>query len=84
MESFYYFFIAIVCDDELIERRMRVGRGVTDENWVKSSLEFNRWLKENADKTEPKMTLLDNTTLTPEEAAVIIDQWILNNIKGTE
>ncbi|HOQ37945.1 MAG TPA: hypothetical protein PKW03_10865 [Acetivibrio sp.] len=57
---------------------------MTDENWVKSSLEFNRWLKENADKTEPKMTLLDNTTLTPEEAAVIIDQWILNNIKGTE
>jgi len=51
---------------------------VIDENWVKSSLEFNRWLKENANKTEPEMTLLDNSALTPEEAARIADQWILN------
>jgi hypothetical protein len=72
------YYIAIVCDDEVLEQRMRIGRGVIDENWVKSSLEFNRWLKENANKTEPEMTLLDNSALTPEEAARIADQWILN------
>jgi len=27
-------YIAIVCDDELLEKRMRLGRKVTDENWV--------------------------------------------------
>jgi len=40
------YYIAVVCNDEQLEQRMRIGRGVTDENWVKNSLEFNRWLKE--------------------------------------
>lgn len=74
----HIYYMAIVCDDELLEQRMRIERGVTDESWVKSSLEFNRWLKENANKTEPEMMLLDNSTLTPEEAARITDRWILS------
>lgn len=78
------YYIAIVCNDEHLERRMRIGRGVTDENWVKNSLEFNRWLKENANQTKPKMMLLDNSDLTPEEAARITDGWILKNIEASD
>lgn len=74
------YYIAIVCDDEQLERRMRIGRGITDENWVKSSLEFNRWLKENANQTTPNITLLDNSMLTPKETAEITDRWIHKKI----
>lgn len=75
------YYLAVVCDDEQLDRRMRIGRGVTDENWVKSSIDFNRWLKQNANRTTPPITLLDTSTLTPEKAAEITHNWIYNNLK---
>lgn len=72
--SLYY--LAIVSNDDVLEERMRVCRNVTDDNWIKSSLDFNRWLKDNAQKTDPNMKLLDNSKLTPLEAAEIADAWI--------
>lgn len=69
-------YLAIVSESEVFEKRMREGRNVDDGNWIKSSLDFNEWLKKNADKTTPKMKLVDNTNLTPEETAEQIDIWI--------
>lgn len=69
-------YLAVVCDGRILEHRMRIGRKVTDENWINSSLEFNAWLKENALKTKPNITLLDNTELSPSEAAAIVEGWI--------
>ena len=68
------YVLAIVCDDAEMKRRMVEGRMVTDKDWVQSSLHFNNWLKENADKTQPNITLVDATDLTPEETAERIDQ----------
>ena len=70
-------YLAIVCNDEKLENRMRYGRGISDENWIKSSIDFNQWLKDNADRTEPQITLLDTTDLTSEQAAEITHKWIL-------
>lgn len=77
-------FLAVVCSDACLEERMRVGRGVTDENWVKSSLDFNRWLKENAAKTSPPVTLLDTTERTPADAARDILRWITERLPAPE
>ncbi len=74
------FYLAVVCDDGILEHRLREKRGVTDENWVRSSLQFNGWLKENACKTTPHITLVDNSALTPQETAKLIEQWILQKL----
>lgn len=74
------FYLAVVCNEEQLGRRMRIGRGVTDENWLKSSTDFNHWLKENANETTPNIMLLDNSVLTPKEAAEITDRWIHKNL----
>lgn len=74
------YYLAIVCDEAEMQRRMTEGRGVKDEAWITSSVHFNRWLKENADSTEPPVTLLDATRLTPEETAAAIDVWIQSKI----
>ncbi|MDR2505854.1 MAG: AAA family ATPase [Oscillospiraceae bacterium] len=71
------YYLAIVCSDDVMERRMREGRGINDKNRIASSLHFNRWLQENGEKTEPSMTLLDNSDLTPEETAQQIEKWII-------
>lgn len=73
-------YLAIVCDDETLERRMRDGRRVTDGLWIKSSLEYNAWLKKNARITTPPITLLDNSNLSPEETAQIIGEWIAERL----
>lgn len=73
-------YLAAVCSDECLENRMRGGRNISDENWIKSSLDFNRWLKSNAENTAPEITLLDTTNLTPVQAANIADEWISDKI----
>ncbi|WP_286082425.1 hypothetical protein [Parablautia intestinalis] len=74
------YYLAAVCRDEVLEDRMRNGRKVNEEGWIKSSLDFNNWLKQNADKTSPRITLLDTTNLSPSQAAGIADSWILEKI----
>lgn len=69
-------YLAVVCDDDTMMLRMTAGRKVTDENWIASSMQFNNWLKENYDKTEPNIELLDTSNLTPEQAAEYVDKWI--------
>lgn len=69
-------YFAVTCDGNELRRRMETGRGITDERWIDSSLTFNEWLKTHADKTEPNMAFIDNTTLTPAETAQKIDEWI--------
>jgi len=41
-----------------------------------SEILFNRWLKDNSDKTNPNIKLLNNSKLTLEETAQIADAWI--------
>ena len=69
-------YLAVVCYDECFEKRLREGRKIEDENWLKSSLQFNNWLKENAEKTVPEISLLDNSDLSAGQAAAVADAWI--------
>ncbi len=70
------YYLAIVCDDQDLENRMRIGREIIDENWIKNSRDFNQWLKKNADKYSPPIKLLDTSKITPNEAANTIHKWI--------
>jgi len=69
-------YISLVCQDSVLEKQMTGGRSITDKNWINGSKDFNQWLKDNADKTLPKMELLDITHLELEESATYIDEWI--------
>lgn len=69
-------YLAVVCDKVILETHMRTGRGITDEGWIESSVNFNQWLINNAHKTKPQITLLDTTGLTPKQAAEIVHNWI--------
>lgn len=72
-------YLAVVCDDERMRERL-CRRQVADESWIESSLSFNAWLKDNARRTEPEITLLDTSDLTPQAAADILDGWIREKI----
>ena len=72
------YYLAITCDDDILEERMKNGRKIKDENWVKSSMEFNRWIKDNG--KDQNIHLLNTTGLLPEQAAKEIDKWIKEKI----
>ena len=69
-------YLAVVSEEDVLEARMRGGRQITDENWIQGSKQFNQWLKDNAAKTEPPITLLDYSACTAAEAASAADEWI--------
>lgn len=69
-------YLAVVCEEEVLRHRMTEGRKVTDPSWIDSSMQFNRWLKAHAEETSPRIELLDNSNLTPQETASSIDAWI--------
>jgi hypothetical protein len=71
-------YLAVVCDDDALDRRMRKGRQIADEGWIKSSIDFNNWLIRNADYTNPQIKLLDTTNLTAAQAAKIANEWIMD------
>lgn len=69
-------YLAVVGDDACMRRRLTQGRGVTDAAWIESSLHFNRYLREHGSETNPPVTVVDATNLTPEETAERIERWI--------
>ena len=67
-------FLAVVCRDEALERRMD-RRGTTDPGVRRTHRDFNRWFYENHSNTDPPITLLDTSDLTPAKAAEQALAW---------
>jgi len=69
-------YIAIVLSDEEMLRRLE--KREAGEEHKKSSLDFNRWLRENGE--DAGMTVIDATCLTAEETAERIHNWIIERL----
>ena len=71
------YYIAIVLSDEEMARRLD-KRGASDDGWRKSSMDFNRWLRENGEGAG--MAIIDATCLTPEETAQKVHEWVIEHL----
>ena len=77
------YYLAIVCNEEALTQRLlgRPGwRKSSSPEFVERMVSWNGWLKEHAASTNPRMTLLDNTTLTIEESAACVQRWVLTHL----
>lgn len=73
------YYLALVCSDEALESRLRsrpAWRHCSSDDYIKTHLAFNRWLKENAQITHPPMSLLDISEITVDESVERVDEWI--------
>jgi gluconate kinase len=71
-------YLALVGDDDEIARRLRARpawRGCT-EQFVQDNTRRNQWYKENANQTDPPMTLLDTSVHSLQETVEVIELWI--------
>lgn len=69
-------FLALVCNSEDLEKRMREGRHITDSNWINSSIDYNRWFIENGTVSNQKIDTYDITGKSVSEVADYVTQWI--------
>ena len=72
-------YLVLVCEDEVLTSRLRsrpAWRGSSADEYIKTHVAFNRWLKDNAVSTQPPMTLLDTSKITVGDTAERAEHWI--------
>jgi hypothetical protein len=72
-------YLALVCDDAAIQQRLKdrpPWRESSNPDKIAEHVTFNRWIKANADKTTPPMTLLDTSSATIQTTAGQIAGWV--------
>lgn len=72
-------YLAMVCDDDVLVERLRgrpAWRGTSSDEFIARTVEFNTWLRVNAERTTPPMALLDTTDLPVEESVAQVAEWI--------
>ena len=76
-------YITLYCKPEELTKRLKERphwrKSGSEEN-LKKMLEFNQWLKENAEKTEPKMSLLDTTEIDVAGTVDAIQKWVADRL----
>ena len=81
-------YLALTCEDEVLAARLRsrpAWRGSYREEYIEEHMAFNRWLKNNAEHTEPPMDLLDTSQLSVAEGVEGVERWVKGRLheKGT-
>lgn len=72
--------LALVCDDEALRKRMQEGRGITDENWLKGSGDYNSYFMEHDSLGDTRFEKLDITGKEPQEVADYVIEWVNMNL----
>lgn len=73
--------LAIACSDEELRRRMTAGRGINDAEWIRSSLDYNKYFLEHNKIGDTRYELLNASDKTPEETATEIERWLARKIR---
>jgi broad-specificity NMP kinase len=72
-------YLALVLDPVELEGRLRsrpAWRGSSTDAFVGEMLKFDAWLRANAERTTPRLTLLDVTGLSAAETGTRVAEWI--------
>jgi hypothetical protein len=76
-------YLALVCEDDVLSERLRARphwRAAGSPEFVDRMIQLNRWLVENASRTDPPMALLDTTTSTVENTVSQVAAWVRGKI----
>jgi shikimate kinase len=72
-------YMTFVCSSEALDSRLSARprwRGSGTPEVRETMRDFNRWLSENAARTQPRMTVLDTTTISVAETVEAVTRWV--------
>jgi len=78
-------YLALTCEDEILASRLRsrpAWRGSFKDEYITEHIAFNRWLINNAQNTQPPLSLLNTSEITVNESAAGVEQWIHSHLNG--
>lgn len=68
--------LALTADEATLRRRMTVGRGIEDPDWIQSSVDYNEYFKTHTTIGDTPFETLDCSGQKPEETAVLVLEWL--------
>ncbi|NLV91687.1 MAG: AAA family ATPase [Firmicutes bacterium] len=72
-------YLALVCEDETLANRLQnrpSWRRSGEKNFIDEMIPFNRWFKDNANRTKPPIELLDTTGRSIDCTTEQIIKWL--------
>ncbi len=68
--------LALTSGEETLRKRMTDGRGIADEGWISSSMDYNEFFKTHEKIGEVPFSTINVDERTPEETAKCILEWM--------
>ena len=68
--------LALTTEPEVLKKRMAEGRGIDDETWIQSSIDYNNYFRTHNYLGETEFDTLDCTNATPKEVAMKVLEWL--------
>lgn len=68
--------LALVCEEQELRRRMSEGRQITDEHWIQSSVDYNRYFMEHDHIGDTEYDIFDITGKNVNEVADYVIEWV--------
>lgn len=68
--------LALTCEAELLRKRMREGRGIADDNWIQTSVDYNEYFRTHDRIGDTEFENFDVTCKTPGEIADYVMAWV--------
>lgn len=72
----HIYCLALTCEEEELRRRMHEGRGIEDEGWIQSSVDYNRYFMEHDKIGDLGFEKIGITGKNVDEVAVKVIDWI--------
>ncbi len=76
--------LALVCDEASLRYRMTEGRGITDENWIQSSVDYNNYFLTHHTLGDISFELLNTQGKDTDIVAKAVRKWVLEKILPAE
>lgn len=74
-------YLALVCDQDSLQKRMREGRKIENEVWIQASVNHNEYLKNHDVIDDVTYEKYDITGKSVEEVADYVDNWVNKKLK---
>lgn len=70
------YVLALTCPEEELRRRMTEGRNISDQGWIQSSVDYNRYFMEHDHIDTVAYERLDTGGMDVNRAARAVEKWL--------
>lgn len=70
------FCLALVCEEDTLRQRMTRGRGIKDEGWIQSSIQYNNFFKNHSSINDMPFDICDTEGKDLIEVVEEVKKWI--------